>query len=267
MAAVDTVRPDAPPAKEAAGWAALAEVLAAAAVRAWAGDPALAVDSCTPVPAGHPPSGALGAAGWVPRHSGPGGVIRVWASAGAAAAPNMRRALAAWLQAVGESLGDLLGERWALQSAESGDAPAEGVFAFSWSGATDRGAAWLWLEAPLLEACLEVCAQLPGRAAGADPFPPFAAAGEPLAPGQVDLLLDVPLDISVELGRSQRPIRNILALVVGSVLELDRLAGDPVDVLINGRRIARGEVVVVDERFAVRITEILAVEDRVAWLG
>ncbi len=266
MAGVETVRPDAPPGT-AAGWEALAEVLASAAVRAWAGDPALAAESCAPVPAWTPPAGATGAAGWVPRQAGPGGVIRVWASGGATAAPDMRRALAAWLQAVGESLGDLLGERWALQPAESGDAPAAGVFAFAWSGAADRGGAWLWLEAPLLEACLEVCAQLPGRAAGADPFPPLAADGGPVAPGQVDLLMDVPLDISVELGRSQRPIRNILALVVGSVLELDRLAGDPVDVLINGRRIARGEVVVVDERFAVRITEILAVEERVAWLG
>ena len=96
------------------------------------------------------------------------------------------------------------------------------------------------------------------------PFPPLPDAGQAAEVGRIDVLLDVPLQVSVELGRTERQIREILSLVPGSVLELDRLAGDPLDVLINGKRIARAEVVVVDERFAIRITEILAPEDRIA---
>lgn len=73
----------------------------------------------------------------------------------------------------------------------------------------------------------------------------------------LDMLLDVPLKISVELGRSQMTLRQTLELVQGSVVELDRLAGDPVDVFVNDRIFARGEVVVVDDKFAVRITELI----------
>lgn len=96
----------------------------------------------------------------------------------------------------------------------------------------------------------------------------FAAAGVPgqgrgaAAAGGLAPLLDVPLELSVELGRTRRPVRDILALVPGSIVPLERLAGDPVDVLVNGRRIARGEVVVVDESFGVRITDIPAGEAR-----
>ena len=68
--------------------------------------------------------------------------------------------------------------------------------------------------------------------------------------------MDVPLKISVELGRSQMTLRQTLELVQGSVIELDRLAGDPVDIFVNERILARGEVVVVDDKFAVRITEV-----------
>ena len=73
----------------------------------------------------------------------------------------------------------------------------------------------------------------------------------------IDLIKDVPLHVSVELGRASLTVREILALGVGSVVELDRLAGEPVDVLVNDRLIARGEVVIVDESFGVRITEVL----------
>jgi flagellar motor switch protein FliN len=73
----------------------------------------------------------------------------------------------------------------------------------------------------------------------------------------MDLLLDVQLDLSVELGRSAMPVKEVLQLGPGSVVELDKLGGEPVDVLVNGRLIARGEVVVVDENFGVRITEIV----------
>lgn len=73
----------------------------------------------------------------------------------------------------------------------------------------------------------------------------------------LDMLMDVPLKITVELGRTHMTLKQALDLMQGSVVELDRLAGDPVDVFINDRIIAKGEVVVVDDKFAVRITELL----------
>jgi|WetSurMetagenome_2_1015567.scaffolds.fasta_scaffold26441_5 flagellar motor switch protein FliN len=73
----------------------------------------------------------------------------------------------------------------------------------------------------------------------------------------LDMLMDVPLNISVELGRSHMTLRHTLELVQGSVIELDRLAGDAVDIFVNERLLARGEVVVVDDKFAVRITELI----------
>jgi flagellar motor switch protein FliN/FliY len=73
----------------------------------------------------------------------------------------------------------------------------------------------------------------------------------------MDVLLDVNLDLSVELGRARVPVRDVLQLSPGSVVELNKLGGEPVDILVNGRLIARGEVVVVDENFGVRVTEII----------
>lgn len=94
------------------------------------------------------------------------------------------------------------------------------------------------------------------RAAQFSPLEPAPAEdGQPSA--TIDLLLDVPLHISAELGRTRLPVRDVLALQQGSVVELDRLAGDPVDVLVNDRLVARGEVVVIEDKFGVRITEII----------
>jgi flagellar motor switch protein FliN len=78
----------------------------------------------------------------------------------------------------------------------------------------------------------------------------------------IDLLLDIPLNVTVELGRTHRLIKDILALMPGTVVELDKLAGEPVDILINNQPIAKGEVVVIDENFGVRITEIMNRRDR-----
>jgi flagellar motor switch protein FliN/FliY len=80
-------------------------------------------------------------------------------------------------------------------------------------------------------------------------------AGQPSA-HSLEFLHDVEMEVTVELGRARRTVRDMLEVQVGSVIELDRAAGSPVDVLVNGRLIARGEVVVVDDEFAVRITEI-----------
>lgn len=96
------------------------------------------------------------------------------------------------------------------------------------------------------------------------------AAFEPLqqvttqpAPQNIDLILDVPLNISVVLGRTKKSIKDILALGNGSLIELDKLAEEPVEILVNGKQIAYGEVVVVDENFGVRITNIVSGADRI----
>ena len=91
----------------------------------------------------------------------------------------------------------------------------------------------------------------------------------PAAPGTSDisLLLDVPLQVTVELGRTQMRIRNVLELMPGSIIELDKIAGEPVDVLVNGKQIARGEVVVIDEEFGVRITDVASQAKRLRGLA
>lgn len=83
-------------------------------------------------------------------------------------------------------------------------------------------------------------------------------------PNNIDLLMDVPLQITVELGRKKMKIREILELGAGSVIELDKLAGEPVDVLVNNKLIAKGEVVVIDENFGIRITSIVSTTERLA---
>lgn len=80
---------------------------------------------------------------------------------------------------------------------------------------------------------------------------------------KMDSILDVPVTISMEIGRTRINIRNLLQLNQGSVVELDRLAGEPMDVLINGTLIAQGEVVVVNEKFGIRLTDIVSPADRV----
>ena len=82
-----------------------------------------------------------------------------------------------------------------------------------------------------------------------------AAAGADLS-----LVLDVPVELAVEIGRTTMTIRQTMALAPGSVVILDRMAGEPVDLLVNGKRIARGEVVAIDEEFGLRITEVVSPE-------
>ena len=98
-------------------------------------------------------------------------------------------------------------------------------------------------------------------------FAPLQSTGTQDMPRNIDLILDVPLDISVVLGRTKKNIRDILELGVGSLIELDNLAEEPVEILVNGKKVALGEVVVVDENFGVRITSIISSEDRVRTLG
>jgi flagellar motor switch protein FliN/FliY len=84
---------------------------------------------------------------------------------------------------------------------------------------------------------------------------------------KIDAILDVPVTIAMEIGRARINIRNLLQLNQGSVVELDRLAGEPMDVLVNGTLIAQGEVVVVNEKFGIRLTDIVSPADRVKKLG
>lgn len=79
----------------------------------------------------------------------------------------------------------------------------------------------------------------------------------------LNMLLDIPLQVTVELGRTKRSVKEILSLSSGSIIELDKLAGEPVDILVNNKLIAKGEVVVIDENFGVRVTDILSQSDRI----
>lgn len=93
---------------------------------------------------------------------------------------------------------------------------------------------------------------------------PAEAASAPL-PGDVnlDVILDVPVTLSMEVGRTRIPIRNLLQLNQGSVVELDRAAGEPLDVFVNGTLVAHGEVVVVNEKFGIRLTDVISPSERI----
>jgi flagellar motor switch protein FliN/FliY len=99
------------------------------------------------------------------------------------------------------------------------------------------------------------------------PLPHQVHMHERREPGDIRMLMNVPLQVTVELGRTEKSVRQLLDLNVGSIIELAKLAGDPLDIMVNGKVLARGEVVVIDEEFGVRVTEILSPEDRLRKLG
>lgn len=84
---------------------------------------------------------------------------------------------------------------------------------------------------------------------------------------ELDMILDIPVQLTVELGRTKITIKNLLQLAHGSVVELDALAGEPMDVLVNGTLIAQGEVVVVNDKFGIRLTDIITPSERMRKLG
>jgi flagellar motor switch protein FliN/FliY len=86
-------------------------------------------------------------------------------------------------------------------------------------------------------------------------------------PGNIGLIMDVFMEMTVELGRTRKSIKDILSMGEGTIIELDKLAGEPVDILVNHKLIAKGEVVVIDENFGVRVTEIVSTIDRISDLG
>ncbi|MEG2074293.1 MAG: flagellar motor switch protein FliN, partial [Angelakisella sp.] len=96
-------------------------------------------------------------------------------------------------------------------------------------------------------------------------FPEFSSMGNsggaPIMGGNMDLMMNVPLNVSVEIGSTKRKIKDIMEFNQGSVIELEKQAGAPVDVVVNGQLFARGDVIVVDDNFGVRITEILGTKE------
>ena len=93
------------------------------------------------------------------------------------------------------------------------------------------------------------------------------ATTEQVTARNFDLLLDIPLEVTVELGRTRLVLRELLGLASGSVVELGKLAGEPLDVFVNGKLVARGECVMVNEKFGVRLTDIVSRSERLARLG
>jgi flagellar motor switch protein FliN/FliY len=88
-------------------------------------------------------------------------------------------------------------------------------------------------------------------------------SGENSREVNIDVILDVPVTLSMEVGRTRIPIRNLLQLNQGSVVELDRAAGEPLDVFVNGTLVAHGEVVVVNEKFGIRLTDVISPAERI----
>jgi len=98
-------------------------------------------------------------------------------------------------------------------------------------------------------------------------FTSFSPTSLPSTANDINMILDIPVQLTVELGRTRIPIKNILQLAQGSVVELDALAGEPMDVLVNGYLIAQGEVVVVNDKFGIRLTDIVTPSERMRRLS
>lgn len=98
-------------------------------------------------------------------------------------------------------------------------------------------------------------------------FTNFTPTGATTAGNDINMILDIPVQLTVELGRTRIPIKHILQLAQGSVIELDALAGEPMDVLVNGYLIAQGEVVVVNDKFGIRLTDIVTPSERMRRLS
>jgi flagellar motor switch protein FliN/FliY len=113
-----------------------------------------------------------------------------------------------------------------------------------------------------------------GNAAGASSpeaqpasFPPVEKSGGASAPNNLDFILDIPMQVTVQVGSARMQIREILQLGQGSVIELEKLAGEPMEVLVNNKLVAKGEVVVVNDKFGIRLTDVISAAQRVQQLG
>lgn len=152
-------------------------------------------------------------------------------------------------------LGDALGSAAVPAAAAE---PAEAPAAAPAAAAAPPSAAPPSADPPPREPAMLGGGEVPGGDVHPVHFPPISPQALPDRSNQFDLIMDVSLRVSVELGRTRMTVEEVLALGTGSVVELNKLAGEPVDILVNEALIARGEVVVVDENFGVRVTEIVS---------
>ncbi len=150
-----------------------------------------------------------------------------------------------WAAAMNEQGGDSSGDDWAAAMEEQGETEGGG-------GDADWGSA---MEEQETAEAMQF-QELEGGMLGSDIDDDI----------NLDVILDVPVTISMEIGRTQINIRNLLQLNQGSVVELDRLAGEPMDVLVNGTLVAHGEVVVVNDKFGIRLTDVISPAERVKQL-
>ncbi len=97
-------------------------------------------------------------------------------------------------------------------------------------------------------------------------FPPVQQTETGGAPKNIDFILDIPMSVTVYVGSTKMAIRDLLQLAQGSVIELDKLAGEPMEVMVNNKLVARGEVVVVNEKFGIRLTDVVSAAERVQHL-
>ena len=141
-------------------------------------------------------------------------------------------------------------------SAEEANAPEQDDMADAWAAAL--------AESKGGEVASQVNTEQVAPAAFANFSPTAAASG---TGNDINMILDIPVQLTVELGRTRIPIKNILQLAQGSVVELDALAGEPMDVLVNGFLIAQGEVVVVNDKFGIRLTDIVTPSERMRRLS
>ena len=98
-------------------------------------------------------------------------------------------------------------------------------------------------------------------------FPTLDGGGAAPAPKNIDFILDIPMQVTVQVGSTKMVIRELLQLGQGSVIELEKLAGEPMEVLVNNKLVARGEVVVVNEKFGIRLTDVISAAERVQQLA
>jgi flagellar motor switch protein FliN/FliY len=125
-----------------------------------------------------------------------------------------------------------------------------------------------WGAAIAEQAAAEAAALEKQQSAPAAVFKDFSNKGtRNETPNDIDFILDIPVQLTVELGRTKIAIKNLLQLAQGSVVELDGMAGEPMDVLVNGCLIAQGEVVVVNDKFGIRLTDIISPSERVRKLN
>lgn len=155
----------------------------------------------------------------------------------------------------------------------SEDAKKDGITADDWAaalveqeGSADSGGGDDWAAA-LAEQQAADAAQATPAQPSPSVFQSLVAEPVPPAANNLDLILDIPVHLTVELGRTKIAIRNLLQLAQGSVVELDGLAGEPMDVLVNGYLIAQGEVVVVNDKFGIRLTDIISPAERLRRLN